>query len=322
MTTKKILMCILTLSMGLAGCGTVVLGAENTSDSHTHTAGEWVADLENHWQVCNDCGEVFDTEAHTMNESEICEVCSKAVFDYGDGTYGVISYDEQGALSEDAGYDADGELIYRYRYVFEYYEDGNVKSEKDYVYDPAGYGEEEILMSESVYLYCENTEFGEVYQAESTTYYEDGSSTYMECAENGEIIRSVEYDAEGNESSVSRYEYERDEQGYRTYMALYVDEVLSYEEYYMSTPECSEIVTKQVSYDENGEPWSTSEYKYEFDDEGNLLYQAAYMDEVLDWETFYEADEEGFMYLAKETDYDENGELVSEINYDAYGNEI
>ena len=177
-------------------------------------------------------------------------------------------------------------------------------------------------MSESVYLYCENTEFGEVYQAESTTYYEDGSSTYMECAENGEIIRSVEYDAEGNESSVSRYEYERDEQGYRTYMALYVDEVLSYEEYYMSTPECSEIVTKQVSYDENGEPWSTSEYKYEFDDEGNLLYQAAYMDEVLDWETFYEADEEGFMYLAKETDYDENGELVSEINYDAYGNEI
>ena len=53
-----------------------------------------------------------------------------------------------------------------------------------------------------------------------------------------------------------------------------------------------------------------------------MLYQAAYMAEVLDWETFYEADEEGFMYLAKETDYDENGELVSEINYDAYGNEI
>lgn len=90
----------------------------------------------------------------------------------------------------------------------------------------------------------------------------------------------------------------------------------------MSTPECSEIVTKQVSYDENGELWSTSEYKYEFDDAGNMLYQAAYMDDVLDWETFYEADEEGFMYLAKETDYDENGELVSEINYDAYGNEI
>ena len=82
----------------------------------------------------------------------------------------------------------------------------------------------------------------------------------MECAENGEIIRSVEYDAEGNESSVSRYEYERDEQGYRTYMALYVDEVLSYEEYYMSTPECSEIVTMQVAYVENGEPWSTAEY--------------------------------------------------------------
>ena len=33
-------------------------------------------------------------------------------------------------------------------------------------------------------------------------------------------------------------------------------------------------------------------------------------------------DEEGFLYLAKETDYDENGELVSEISYDADGNEI
>lgn len=319
--SKKTMSMMLSIAMGLfvMPVGTY---AEEVSDSHTHTAGEWMADLENHWQVCTECGEALDTAAHTMDESDICEVCRKSVCDYGDGTYGIFSYDEQGVLCEDGYYDADGELISRYRYVFEYYEDGNVKSEKDYMYDPALYGEAEMLTSEAVYLYCENTEYGEVYQSENTTYSEDGSKIYTECAENGDILRTIEYDAQGNEVNVSRYEYEQDEQGERSYMAIYENEVLSYEEFCMSVPNSSSVTTKQVYYNEDGSVWNMTEYEYEFDEEGNLLYQSASTDGVLAWENIYESDDEGWNYLAKEITYDENGELVSEISYDAYGNEV
>ena len=75
-------------------------------------------------------------------------------------------------------------------------------------------------------------------------------------------------------------------------------------------------------YNEDGSVWNMTEYEYEFDEEGNLLYQSASTDGVLAWENIYESDDEGWNYLAKEITYDENGELVSEISYDAYGNEV
>lgn len=316
----KILTHLLALAMVLAGCGNT--GADAGSDSHTHTAGEWAADLENHWQVCSDCGEALDAAAHTMDEFDYCEVCGKSVCDYGDGTYSLLSYDEQGSLCEDACYDADGSLIYRYTYVYEYYEDGNVKGEKHYAYDPMWYSGEETLVLEAAYLYCENTEFGEVYQSEATIYFEDGSKIYTEYAENWDVLRTIEYDAEGNEISSSRYAYQQDDQGERSYMAIYVDEVLSFEEFYMAVPYSSSVVTKQVYYNEDGSVWTTTEYEYEFDDMGNPVHQVAYTDGVIDWENVYESDGEGCTYLAKEIDYDENGDQVSEIRYDAYGNEI
>lgn len=316
MKLTKILTVILTLAMVLAGCGNA------NTDSHTHTAGQWAADLENHWQVCADCGEKLEVAAHTMDEFDCCEVCGKSVCDYGDGTYGIFSYDDQGALCEDAYYDANGSLISRYTYVYEYYEDGNVKSEKHYAYDPEWYGDEEMLVQEAAYLYCENTEYGEVYQSEGTIYNDDGSKIYTEYAENWDILRTVEYDADGNEISVSRYEYERDDQGELTYMAIYVDEVLSFEEFYMAVPYSSSVVTKQVCYNEDDTVLTMTEYEYEFDDMGNILHQVAYTDGILDWENVYESDGEGCTYLAKEIDYDENGEVLSEFCYDADGNEI
>ena len=252
-----------------------------------------------------------------MDESGLCEVCGKAVSDFGDGTYSIYSYDAQGALCEDAMYNADGSLICRYSYIYEYYEDGNVMSEKHYAYDPICYGDEEVLTLEATYLHTQNTEFGEVYQSESTIYLEDGSKTYSKCAENGDYLLTIEYDAEGNELSISRYEYQEDEQGQRTYMAIYVDEVLSYEEFCTGGD-----VTKQIYYNEDGSVWTMTEYEYEYDDMGNLLRQVAYADGVLDWENVYESDSEGCTYLAKEIDYDENGQLLSQIIYDAEGNVI
>lgn len=201
-------------------------------------------------------------------------------------------------------------------------EDGTVKSEKDYIYDPALYGEEEVLTAESLYLPCENLEYGEFYQSESTLYLDDGSKIWTEYAENGEALRVVEYDADGNETSVSRYEYENDDEGERLYMAIYVDEALSYEEFSMPVPNSSSVITKQVYYDTEGVVEYLTEYEYEFDDMGNLLHQTAYENGVLDWECVYEADEDGFTYLAKELDYDENGELISEAKYDVEGNLI
>ena len=325
----KLLVTLLALSLVLTGCGGAVTDPDTTADStaastegeHVHQ-GQWSADLESHWFVCTDCGETVNLDAHDTDEYGYCAVCGKSVLDFGDGTYSVFSYDEQGVLCEDAYYDADGALLSRYRYVYEYYDDGNVKSEKDYIYDPACYGEEELLVSESVFLYCEDPENGEVYQSECTMYSEDGSKTWTQYSENWEILQVVEYDTEGNELSVSRYEYQRDENGDCTYMAVYIDEVLDFEEFYTNTEFETGLITKQLYYNTDGSVLMSSEYEYEFDDAGNLLRHTAYTDGLLDWEDIYETDGDGCTYLAKEIDYDENGEILSEICYDADGNEI
>lgn len=318
MKMTKTFIIVSVLTMGLAGCSMISTAA----DEHTHTAGSYEADLENHWQVCEEDGEKMESEAHTLDESDYCEICNKSVYDFGDGTYGVYSYDEQGALCLDEYYNEDGSLISYYRYEYDYDENAVVTASRFYIYDPGYYGEDEVLFEEAVYLPCENDEYGECYQAESTTYYEDGGKSCTEYAENSDIIRVVEYDAEGNEVRTERYEYEQDEQGERSYMAVYTDDVLSYEEFYVPGPSGFNDMTKQVYYEEDGSVMSTSEYEYEYDDEGNLLHYTIYDNGVPKWESIYELDDEGWAYLAKEIEYDENGELIGETKYDAEGNEV
>lgn len=91
---------IITLCIALvavtAGCG-----------SHTHAATEWKSDLQKHWQVCEECGEEFNAGEHSCDEFGYCEECDSSITDYGDGTYGVISYDEQGTMSSQIDYDAE-----------------------------------------------------------------------------------------------------------------------------------------------------------------------------------------------------------------------
>ena len=288
--------------------------------SHSHTADEnWYVDLENHRSICAECGEQIKTEPHEFDEEGCCAVCGATLFDFGDGTYSIMSYDSQGGINFDGYYDGDGNLLSSRRYVNEYYEDGYVKSISTYEYDPLIYGDSEIMTGKDRYLVCENSEYGEAYLDESTAYNADGSGYTTKFAENGDIITYTEFDAEGNSTSSSRYEYEYDENGERLYMAVYTDDKLDYEEFSVAVPNSSSAITKQILYNADGLVLSLYEYDYEFDSEGNTLRHTAYLNGVIDWENIYEYSD-GCTYLAIETDYDENGELISEIHYDADGN--
>ena len=45
------------------------------SCGHKHTAGDWGADKEMHWRVCEECGELMDIGKHAFGSHETCGVC-------------------------------------------------------------------------------------------------------------------------------------------------------------------------------------------------------------------------------------------------------
>ena len=80
------LLCLLTLIM-LTACG------------HTHAAADrWNSDLENHWHICGECSETFDSAAHTL-EGEVCTVCGSEVVTYESGEKQLLVYNEQGDIT-------------------------------------------------------------------------------------------------------------------------------------------------------------------------------------------------------------------------------
>ena len=75
-----------------------------------------------------------------------------------------------------------------------------------------------------------------------------------------------------------------------------------------------------IFYDENGNVEEETTYTYTFDENGNMTTQNAYFNGVISMVAIYMPDDDGWMYLAHEIEYDDNGEIIAEYFYDADGN--
>ena len=74
---KKLLAMLLCLAMTLVCTG--ILAACNGSGGglfHQHSADTWEYDETEHWQVCTDCGEIFNRSAHIDDGSALCSTCT------------------------------------------------------------------------------------------------------------------------------------------------------------------------------------------------------------------------------------------------------
>lgn len=212
--------------------------------AHTHEATAWKCDLQNHWQVCEDCGEEFNTGEHSLDEYGYCEKCGNSVSDYGDGTYEIMTYDEQGSLASQIIYDADGNSIEEIIYENEYFDDGNPKHCLEY--------RQGLLTYEEKYEHCEHQEIAEVYMSEQISYDEDGSKTVMLCDEYSNPLSYISYDADGNVTNADIYEYIYDDEGNLSKQICRSNDVVSQESYYAVDADGNTYTAREIFYNDDG----------------------------------------------------------------------
>ena len=234
--------------------------------------------------------------------------CVKEKEDYKDAQE-ILDEDFLLVCGEEADYDEDGDLTYKY---VETYDDHD-KHLKRYRYDSYG---EKTLIHESEY-----DGYGNIFM---TADYDSitGELDYKYEYEN-------DYDDEGNITRKKRYrmgeyvgktEYKYDEDGNVTLEKDYDsdNEYTGKTEYkYDKDGNC----TREAYYNANGNlRWK---YEYEYDKKGNCTLEASYDEnDDLRWKTEYEYDKKGNCTL--ETEYDENDDLdyKYEYEYDKKGNLI
>lgn len=309
----------------IVGTDTVAETETDAESEHVHTAvGGWDRDAKQHWQVCED-GEKMNVGEHTLDEESICTVCGSMVEDYGDGQFIVNNHDEHGDTIRYTYYDADGSVVEEEFTEYGLDAEGNCYEKKTTQYN---YSDEVVYISE---------------------YNEYGDQT----------SRTVT-DLEGNVEQVDRFEREYNDEGEAIWEKTYTNDVLVWEitgykvyegeDYTMRYPEAvityyedgtkmvitygdNGEVAKETTYNADGEVESEQTYTYETDAEGNWTSIKVYEGERLVKDTEYAVDADGYNYISKETEYredgsktvyeyDANGELVSESQYDAEGNLI
>lgn len=312
--------------------------AEPAEPAHVHVNEGWNWDLKGHVQLCH-CGESFGEGAHTIGDAMICTECGVEVWDYGDGSGSLYTYDENGEFKSIEEYDTDGNVVYEMHRDTEYDADGNKLRYKEY--------QDGVLVEEMEYAE------GGVPKLR-TNYYEDGTQNVGEYDENGNEVHQYEYDADGRVIHEIHTEYVLGEDGWYWENKVenrWEDGSVWLEEYnehgnqvqwLIYTPDgaVETFWNSEYSYDENGNIlWRKTDFgdrvdenTYTYDEDGNMLTEStvstdgtAYYCEyqVVDgwsiWLYTKETFEDG-SYLVRE--YDENEELVSEILYDVNGNEI
>lgn len=236
----------------------VVMSLMTGCFEHKHDFIGWGANLENHWQLCDDCDEIINFTLHWFDDYGYCQVCDKSIVDNEDGTYSVVSYDEMGNMSSYIDYNEDDEVVYEMRSESEYDENGNPKRVKEFI--------DGVLTSEIVYAACADHE-GEVYESEYISYSEDGSKSVTVQDEQGMPLTSTEYDVDGNVIATDVYEYTYDEAGNLAKQICRRGDVVTGETVYALDAEGNVYVAKDVFYDDDGTLLGETMY----DAEGNVI---------------------------------------------------
>ena len=261
---------------------------------HTCEAeGGWQIDLNNHWKLCR-CGETVDTGAHEMVNGS-CAVCSAEIFsnDFTGDTY-LWMYDENGMVLSKLHYSADGKLLSSLSWEYGFDDNGELLWEKEYM--------DGLLYRHYTY------------------------DAY------GHIVTEDYYAEDGSVEEAYRYDWVYDADGDPVSKKEYCNDVLYYEgtfhpELGQSYPE------EEIWYGEDG---SRERYEYTYDDNGNVLLEVRYEDDVLAYKCYYVVESTIYgewSYPAQEyaynedgsytlTEYDPEGEILRQENYDAEGNLI
>lgn len=293
-------------------CVCLILGLALTACDHPHDFTEWSMNAHNHWYICS-CGAQVDTAAHELDDENFCTVCHAAVYEEDDGTFSVLTYDEQGTMNSFIVYEESGIIVSHQQHISEYYEDGNPRYTQ--------WSLDGILQNESFYEPCENPEYG-VFLQKSIDYMEDGSQVITVYAEDFIIESVTTLDADGNEVEVTSYEYEYDETGNQIYMAAYTNDIISQETMSSLGDDGNMYDTAIIFYDEYGVITDENTYTHAFDENGNLTCITTYYNGVRTTVSTFALDADGWLYQSTEIEYDANGDVVVEYHYDSEGNII
>ncbi|MBQ8742865.1 MAG: hypothetical protein IJZ03_05810 [Clostridia bacterium] len=267
---------------------------------------------------------------------------------YSDGNYRIRIYDEHEKTLKLTEYDKNGKEIECVSYENTYSENGVLVLRKQYI--------NERLIEETVYEELSDKKSNRT--KSSTYYFSNGEKLTELFDEKEETISSTYYDAGGNVSESSDYEYTYDKDGnvvfskeyvdgklyrekqysYTTYdyaytptyiskdTAYYQDEKYIYE--YNENNDCVRI----LRYDSDGELTSESTFKTTYDKYGNYIKLQEFINGELTYEHEYSyyTDDKKSTHESKRTFYDdgykdvvwydEDGNTLKEIRYDPDGN--
>ena len=282
-----------------------------TACGHEHTRTSWSCSPQEHWYVCEGCGEKL-AEAHSIDPENYCSICGSSIYDNGDGTYNIMTYDQWGATAGDIWCLDDGTILAEMRYECEYDDEGNVLSTRSY--------SDGVLINETFFEIQRGEDYFNHYLTQEISY-DEVSKTVTEYNQYMYETAVRIYDLDDQLISETTYEYEFDELGNMVYSAGYTNGVMSYESVEMLGPDGS-MYNKYVRYYSDGDLVGEYSHKYDFSSGGNLLKVRDYVDGVLTAKGTYEPDEDGIYYLAHEICYDKNGKITEEYYYDPDGNTI
>jgi len=304
---KKLTALICTLAViAPAGCSS----PEPAAPVHTHAPLEgWDRNATEHWHNC-ECGEKLDTAAHELDDLSSCTVCGSEIIDWGDGTFDVYNYDENGSTVRGSSFSRGGELLQEYIYEREYDAEGNPVTEKVFT--------DGVLTSEVGYTTDENG----TWQTGYTDYYEDGGKTVVEYDFEGNITHAQHYNADGTMASESFSEYAYDDNG-NSYEAS-CTEVDADGSKWLAEYNQYEDVTLRQAWDADGTLRYTETFEYGYNEEGKEDWRKEYQDgrlvyEILNYVTVIE--EDGWSRFPENTvEYFENGTKMA-LHYNSEGND-
>lgn len=295
-----------------------------TGCDHPHgTVREWNATK--HWERCSHCREKLQEGEHTLNDESKCTVCNVEILKREDSIL-ANKYDEQGNITITKEYDIDGHLNStkeydvidgenRLSYYTQINEDGSwfSNSYDDYgnVTHVTNYDTDGNIAMKGSYSYSQNSK-GEWCKRNATENYSDGTKVDEAYDPNGFIYTRRVYDAEGYRILNEVWNRKYDENGFRR--------------------EDSGIVRDAYDKKISSEYWA-----YRYDENGSVKSisgtVSTYENEVVVKKTFYRTTTDGGeirKYVDSERiynedrsytvySYNENGEIISETKYDAYG---
>ena len=261
----------------------------------------------------------YDSDGNITN-------CSHEARVYDEDGNGVenISYDEHGNIKEKTKYeyDSNGKNIEE----TDYDKDDKIVRQVEIKYDAAGreakwecYDEHGRCSIQRIYT---RDEHGRLIQYDE---YHDGYTTKEEYErdENGNTIKSVHYDSDGNITKI--YEYEYDEMGREIKCVRYDDdETVAYWHEYEYDKSGNEIRSRSYNSTGNFE-YCTVERKY--DENGRKIYYCHKDNDIITEKQENEYDEDGNIIREIRTSYDSDtgqkqSQTIDEYTYDDNGNRV